>query len=82
VLRGKLYATLIIIALKKITLPSLTEGGKGGGGLQSFWTPPGLDPGSTGVTTFYEIIIFKSEMYFYIVHHDEQYEKSLTFFIA
>jgi len=25
--------------------------------LQSFWTPPGLDPGSTGVTTFYETII-------------------------
>jgi len=24
--------------------------------LQSFWTPPGLDPGFTGVTTFYETI--------------------------
>ena len=24
--------------------------------LQSSWTPPGLDPGSTGVTTFYETI--------------------------
>ncbi len=24
--------------------------------LQSIWTPPGLDPGSTGVTTFYECI--------------------------
>ncbi|MBU4209169.1 MAG: hypothetical protein KKD12_05755, partial [Proteobacteria bacterium] len=24
--------------------------------LQTIWTPPGLDPGSTGVTTFYEII--------------------------
>jgi hypothetical protein len=22
----------------------------------SFWTPPGLDPGSIGVTTFYETI--------------------------
>ena len=26
--------------------------------LQSTWTPPGLDPGSTGVTTFYETIKF------------------------
>ncbi|MFO7971582.1 MAG: hypothetical protein R6U40_07510 [Desulfobacterales bacterium] len=24
--------------------------------LQSIWTPPGLDPGSTGVTTFYQAV--------------------------
>ena len=24
--------------------------------LQTIWTPPGLDPGSAGVTTFYEFI--------------------------
>ncbi|MDI6687229.1 MAG: hypothetical protein QME06_03310 [Desulfobacterales bacterium] len=26
--------------------------------LQSIWTSPGLDPGSTGVTAFYELVNF------------------------
>jgi hypothetical protein len=50
--------------------------------LQTIWTPPGLDPGSTGVTTFYDAIKNKKKQLAGSTEKSQSFECNLFAFFG